>query len=111
MSASDRAIQFIGKFLQWYQGSFGQPDVVNHIKLVELVKEAEDIHVLRVKEIEAALDREKELKDFMYLAKEEHENEEVSNLTTLTKKKHDARRTKSGSVPPRKKQKKISKYL
>lgn len=50
MESKDQAIKFIGHFLKWYQESFGQSDVYNHIKLVELVKEAEDIHVQRIKE-------------------------------------------------------------
>ena len=50
MESKDRAIRFIGHFLKWYQESFGQSDVYNHIKLVDLVKEAEDIHVQRIKE-------------------------------------------------------------
>lgn len=47
--------KFIASFLGWYQNSFSQPDVVNHIKLVELVKQAEGIHTKRVMEREAEL--------------------------------------------------------
>jgi len=46
------AIKFIGRFLSWYQDSYGMPEVVNRLKLEELVKEAEQIHMDRIKEID-----------------------------------------------------------
>jgi len=113
MSAKDRAIQFIGKFLSWYQDSYGQSDVVSRIGLEKLVKEAEEIHVEKLRDIEATLDREKELREFMKQANEKYLKDVTSckglpwdtnwiqdtpNLNTLTRKKHDAKRTKSGSV-------------
>lgn len=52
---SDKAIKFIGHFLSWYQESFSQSEAYNNLKLVELVKEAEDIHTQRIKEIEVNL--------------------------------------------------------
>lgn len=88
MSAKDRAIQFVGKFLSWYQESYGQSDVVSRVALERLVKEAEEIHVEKLKEIEAIIDREKELREFM--------NKRLDNTSSLTIKKHT--RTKSGSV-------------
>jgi len=48
----DKAIKFIGHFLSWYQESFRQSDTYNNLKLIDLVKEAEDIHTIRIKEIE-----------------------------------------------------------
>lgn len=51
-SAKEKAVKFIGHFLSWYQDSFGMPEVVNRLKLEELVKEAEQIHVDRIREID-----------------------------------------------------------
>jgi hypothetical protein len=51
-STREKAVKFIGHFLSWYQDSFGMPEVVNRIKLEELVKEAEQIHVDRIREID-----------------------------------------------------------
>lgn len=48
----EKAIQFIGRFLSWYQDSYSLPEVVNRLKLEELVKEAESIHVDKIKELE-----------------------------------------------------------
>ena len=52
----EKAIKFVGHFLTWYQNSFSLPDVVNNIKLEELVKEAEEIHTERVKQLYRELD-------------------------------------------------------
>ena len=51
-SSRDNALKFIGKFLGWYQNSFGNSDVANHINLLEIVKEAESIHVQHIKELD-----------------------------------------------------------
>ena len=51
MNSKDKGIRFIGHFLKWYQDSYSLPDVVNRIKLEELVKEAEEIHTQRIKEM------------------------------------------------------------
>ena len=48
----DQAIKFIGHFLSWYQESYSQSDTYNHLKLVELVGEAETIHTARIRELE-----------------------------------------------------------
>lgn len=50
--SKDNALKFIGKFLSWYQDSYGMPEVVTRLKLEELVKEAEQIHMDRIKEID-----------------------------------------------------------
>lgn len=75
----DKAIQFIGRFLSWYQDSYSLPDVVNRVKLEELVKEAESIHTEKVKELYVELDKKYKEK-------------------TLTNKKRIKSRTKYGSV-------------
>jgi len=51
-TAKDQALRFIAKFLTWYQDSYSMPEVVNRLKLEEIVKEAEQIHVLRIQEID-----------------------------------------------------------
>ena len=53
----EKAIKFIGHFLSWYQDSFGMPDVVNRLKLEELVKEAESIHTDKIKEMYVELEK------------------------------------------------------
>lgn len=83
---SDKAIKFIGKFLTWYQDSYSLPDVVNKVKLEELVKEAEEVHVQRIKEI--------------------YDQEIISNLKSIPPQSHK-KRPKAGSVRRRK----ISRYL
>jgi len=55
LTVREKSIKFIGHFLTWYQNSFGQSDVFNHIKLLDLVKEAEDIHMQKIKEMELQL--------------------------------------------------------
>lgn len=53
MNPEESAIKFIGKFLTWYQGSFNQYNDINTIhRLEELVKEAENIHVEKLKAID-----------------------------------------------------------
>lgn len=47
--------KFIAKFLSWYQDSFSLPDVVTNIKLEELVRAAEEIHTIRIREKELEL--------------------------------------------------------
>lgn len=56
LTVNERSVKFIGHFLSWYQQSFSLPDVVNNIKLIELVKEAEVIHTCRIKELELQLE-------------------------------------------------------
>jgi len=51
-TAKDQALRFIAKFLAWYQDSYSMPEVVNRLKLEQIVKEAEQIHVLRIQEID-----------------------------------------------------------
>lgn len=51
-NSKDNAMRFIAKFLSWYQNSFGNSNVANHLSLLELVKEAENIHVQRIREID-----------------------------------------------------------
>lgn len=51
-TSKDKALKFIGKFLMWYQDSYGMPDVVNRIKLEELNKQAEQIHMDRIRELD-----------------------------------------------------------
>lgn len=55
LTVKEKSIKFIGHFLAWYQNSFGQSDVFNNIKLLDLVKEAEDIHMQKIKEMELQL--------------------------------------------------------
>lgn len=76
-----QSMQFIGHFLSWYQESFGQSDAYNHIKLIDLVKEAEDIHTLRIRELDEEL------------------TENIKSNTTITSKKQLVKR------------KRISKFL
>lgn len=56
LTAKEKSIRFVGNFLKWYQNSFGQSDVYNHIKLMDLVKEAEDIHTQKVKQFDYYVD-------------------------------------------------------
>lgn len=52
---NSKTTKFIGQFLSWYQDSFSTSDVVTRLKLEELVKEAESIHVEALREIEKQL--------------------------------------------------------
>lgn len=92
MDPHSRSIQFIGKFLRWYQDSYSLSDVVNRIKLEELVKEAEDIHTQRVKEIYRDLDTK-------------YHEEVVSELTDKPTRKLKKQLTKLN------RKKRISRYL
>jgi len=56
LTVKEQSIKFIGHFLSWYQQSYGLPDVVNNIKLNDLVREAETIHTQRIKELELQLE-------------------------------------------------------
>lgn len=94
------ALQFIAQFLSWYQNSFGQSDITNHHKLMDLVKEAEQIHVLRLKEIDTFFTKNSE-EDISFI--EGVAKEEDSKVVKAV--------YKSSCKPKRKKVKRMSRYL
>ncbi|NBV29174.1 hypothetical protein EBS02_09210 [bacterium] len=57
MNTRDRAFFFFNKFFQWYKDSFGQPGDAIRLKLIELVKEAEEIHKDMLQEIGEIVDQ------------------------------------------------------
>lgn len=57
MQSKDQAFFFLGKFLTWYKDSFGQPGETIRTRLIELVKEAEDIHKTMLEEISDLVDK------------------------------------------------------
>lgn len=78
-----KALEFVDSFLFWYQNSFGQSEVYNHIKLKELVEKAEKIHNLRMKEIHKCFTQHSQ-EDIKFIEKVARE-EDISTLKNTYK--------------------------
>lgn len=108
MDTHSQSIKFIGHFLQWYQDSYSQPDVVNHIKLLDLVKEAESIHTEVVKAINEDIDRlaKKTAEDTVKLYNKKYKNTTVQQKCSLLEEVYRTNLNKKN-----RKKKRISKFL